>query len=97
MAPAHTAFIGKETKAPGGEIRSPRSAPQVAEACLRAGPLHCLSGKREESCVLPRRRGLTYAFLFLYGKTEKHSVRGSAPRAGELPPETEGRSEEKQG
>lgn len=95
--PLPVEFIGKETKAPGGEIRSPRSAQQVAEACLRAGPLHCLSGKGEESCVLPRWRGLTYAFLFLSGKTEKHSARGGAPRAGELPPETEGRSEEKQG
>lgn len=79
MAPARTEFIGKETKAQGGEIRSPRSAEQVARACWRAGPLPCLSGKREDSCVLPRRRGLTYAFLFLSGKKRKSTQRGEEP------------------
>ena len=35
-------------------------------------------------------------FCFSLEKTEKHSARGGALRAGKLPPETEGRSE-KQG
>ena len=86
MAPARTEFIGKETKAQGGEIRSPRSAEQVARVCWRAGPLPCLSGKREDSCVLPRRRGLTYAFLFLSGKNGKALSEGRSPQSREASP-----------
>lgn len=52
---------------------------------------------RGELCVTQAEGSYLRFSVSLWKKMEKHLARGGAPRAGKLPPKTEGRSEEKQG